>query len=1219
LHLNNDQIDLLLRTASDGKEDETVDRIDLENAKAHLETCESCKSSVQAQRQAMERLAHLKHNSPGEASPVCPPDRVWIELAAGSLIGASEQYMTHAAQCDHCGPQLLEATRIMAVEYTGEEEAFVRALQSSTPEWQQSLAWRFGENNSLRDLKHLHESTVATTISTQSRIPVTQYLKKWFLPVALLGACAIFLTSVMIRFKWPSNNVRSDPAEQLILQAYAERRTVETRIDNAPYSLFHQERGSGLAFNRMDRPALLRAEAEIAQHLKSDPENAQWLEASGRASLLEGDPDTAIRDFQRAQNLDAKSLSIQVDLASAYILAGELDGDGLQFGIADQILHTVLKNDPRNEVAEFNDALALEKLPIKNPPIAAWKQFLSDHPKSDWAPEARQHLDRLEGEAHGQSLRSNEPLLSLHLVAGAFQEKNQAAISVIDARIEEYADEGSQRWLPRFEDSRGANGELKEALEGLAVLLSERHGDRWLEDMLSSANLRSAEFREATYKLAEGERAIQASDDQTGRDDLATAEALFTITKTQSGILRTGFDLSFIDQLERRRRSCQERASQMLKNEAIQAYSWLEIQAKLELAACVPDNDPRAEKEVLAAEAIARQRRFRLLFLRALSFEAGICKARGDWKRAWAISSEGLDRFWAGDYPPARGYNFLFNLQEVADDRHESFLQASMLEEAVDIMVSHPNVGARAFAEDHLGQALLESGDLERAKTAFLSAQNLFKDVPSGDRKIELVTESELGLAGVELEKGQAQDADRRLESIRKKVEHIADSDLQRVFFESVGKAELSLGLFDSANADLSLALQQVKKERGLAISNSDQWKWSHANENVNRAMVKLLLLVNPAQAWLQWEDYKGEASGVPRNLSLEANARNSVYLRASTFLTSTSSRKNANSSPVLISYFIDSKAIAVWILNGKDIKQLWIPIQTADLDAKIKRLLEYCSNPDSNMMILRGDASALYRLLVLPLEPWLDGRTQVILEPDGALRSIPWEVLIDSQGRYLGDRVSIAVSPGIAYLDRARKWDGIGPDSRALVMGDPRAQGWPPLEAAEDEARSVAGLFRESKLLLGESVTRDRIKSDIPQSNVIHFSGHASTTNGSTGLVIRDNQVLGRWPVASSAAGLNQLVVLSACTTARGTSGYFDDEDSLVREIMSARVPDIVASRWMVDSTATQRLMRIFYESLFSGRSVSASLTIAERNLRMSSNYEHPFYWAAFAVFGRG
>jgi CHAT domain-containing protein len=91
---------------------------------------------------------------------------------------------------------------------------------------------------------------------------------------------------------------------------------------------------------------------------------------------------------------------------------------------------------------------------------------------------------------------------------------------------------------------------------------------------------------------------------------------------------------------------------------------------------------------------------------------------------------------------------------------------------------------------------------------------------------------------------------------------------------------------------------------------------------------------------------------------------------------------------------------------------------------------------------------------------------------------------------------------------------------------------------------------------------------------------------------------------------------VLSACDTAVADGGL-NDPGSLVRLFLRAGVPQVIASKWSVDSAASSELMENLYARLLDGYSVEVALAQAERVLRSRKETSHPYYWAAFSEFG--
>lgn len=1209
LHLNSDQIDELLRHTADNEPAQTADRKHQEDVRTHLRDCLSCQSRMRAHQQGRERLAGLKSSAVSTPSPQCPPDDVWIEVAAGIATQDSTNYLSHAVDCDHCGPLLHQASADFTEGLTPEEETKIAGLHSSTSKWQWMLAARLSS---------------AAVSDPNERLPQPQgklsrlaaFLSSWRLGfAAAVAAVAIFGTWFALHLE----DGRSP--EQMIANAYAEKRTLEIRIEGAPYVPLRQERGSDSEQSRMSRPALLKAEAEIAEHLKSNPENVVWLQASGRAGLLEGGvaaTDQALAVLDKAQELDPNSHSISVDIASAYLLRGEIADRQEDVGRAIELLGKVLSSEPQNEIAQFNYPIALEKLNLKVQAVEAWEKFLQVHPASQWAEEARRRQKHTQEEIQNRSQRSGQPLRSIELLAAAFKEQRGPEIAGIDTRIEEYQDAALQQWLPAYFDSQGPQGtsleSLRTVLFGLATLSRDRHGDDWLKDLLA-ADRASPLTQEAVHSLSETERLIQTSDDEHAQAAAIRASLLFHRAGVRAGQLRAALDLILIYQLQHNSRKCEALAIALTKEQRASSYPWVQIESRLEEAACASTSDERALQLAEAAMSIAQQHRYPIAVLRAANFESGSYKAVGDRHRAWATSANFLRQFWAGTFPQMRGYNLLTNLHDLAEEQQQWFLETAVLQEAVPMIASHPNIAMRAFEEDRLGEAELRSGDVQRAESSYHAALALFARVPPGARRDALDAETEVGLAKAAMDSGQPGDAVRRLNRVRPSIAQIADDDLRMEFFQSSGIAEFRFGQQQLARTDLNAAIRLAEQGLRLVSSEVDRWKWRNRNELTYRAMVELELQSDPARALYEWEWFKGASLRFENRLNYMPTLRESA-LQAQTDNPTTLAGIPADTS--LVSFAIFRDRASVWVSDRAQTQQLWISLPAHQLSLLIRILIQHCSDPESNLDTIRKEATELYTMLLQPIDPWIAGHRKLIIEPDGVLRSLPFEILVDSDGEYLGDRYAVTISPGIEYLRRSIELTAITSGSDISIIGNPIAPGWAPLPEAEQEARAVAALFSHPRLALGQIDLDGGVIHEIGRTQLFHFSGHASTNVQSAGLVIGGSGLLDAFHVEDSNRGRTQLVVLSACNSSRGSTGFFDDEDSFVRRLMEARVPTVVASRWLVDSSATSELMKRFYAPLLAGKSVSESLTAARRDIRSQPQFAHPFYWAGFSVFGR-
>jgi CHAT domain-containing protein len=143
----------------------------------------------------------------------------------------------------------------------------------------------------------------------------------------------------------------------------------------------------------------------------------------------------------------------------------------------------------------------------------------------------------------------------------------------------------------------------------------------------------------------------------------------------------------------------------------------------------------------------------------------------------------------------------------------------------------------------------------------------------------------------------------------------------------------------------------------------------------------------------------------------------------------------------------------------------------------------------------------------------------------------------------------------------------------------------------------------------------------------VFHFAGHAVSGANESGLLLASPDDLdgnSDEPTLLSVSQLDQavlqrlqLVVLSACATAETEKGL-TEADTLVPGFLRAGVPHVVASRWPVDSYTTRQTMNEFYAALFDGLTPARALQQVANRLRLAPATTHPFYWAAFGVYGR-
>jgi CHAT domain-containing protein len=214
-------------------------------------------------------------------------------------------------------------------------------------------------------------------------------------------------------------------------------------------------------------------------------------------------------------------------------------------------------------------------------------------------------------------------------------------------------------------------------------------------------------------------------------------------------------------------------------------------------------------------------------------------------------------------------------------------------------------------------------------------------------------------------------------------------------------------------------------------------------------------------------------------------------------------------------------------------------------------------------------------------------------------------------------------------YADeRLRSGTAISADSPALVVASTaasQADGLFPLPDVIAEGETVASEFQHSRLLDGENANLNMVKGGLRTAAVFHFAGHSLSTPEGTGLMLEDKdpqtgrpRLLGADLLRRLRSPNLQLAVLSACGTgktgAADSSGFANIAETLLR----AGVPHVVASRWGVDSVQTHGFIEDFYRGLLSGIPLSEATRVSARKMLAHPQTEHPYYWSAFAAYGR-
>ncbi|NIM66316.1 MAG: CHAT domain-containing protein [Candidatus Latescibacteria bacterium] len=352
----------------------------------------------------------------------------------------------------------------------------------------------------------------------------------------------------------------------------------------------------------------------------------------------------------------------------------------------------------------------------------------------------------------------------------------------------------------------------------------------------------------------------------------------------------------------------------------------------------------------------------------------------------------------------------------------------------------------------------------------------------------------------------------------------------------------------------------------------------------------------------------------------------------------------------VLLEYALGDTTSLLWVIDRDDVELHRLP-DRKKLRFSVQRLRDAISKPGAGDPVLRKAARSLYETLLLPAEKRLSKAKDVIIVPDGLLFEVPFEVLLtkepnENAGWEEQPFLALSLAPVYApsasiYLKLRNMKRSEDYDLDLLAMGDPdfsllaeKSSGnkaaLRPLPHTRSEVQNIGLHVAEKRkaIFLGSEATEATLKDKLREGHprLLHFATHGLVDPldpASSSIALCPDSVSGEDGYLHTLEILSlpldvDLVVLSACESARGKVGRGEGVVGLSRAFIAAGARGIVASLWAVSDESTSELMKTFYETMVKKKEPACSaLNTARMALIKNPNYSHPFYWSPFIVIG--
>ncbi len=1220
-HLTPQELDLLLLNPADSRDSNATGALPPE-AQQHLNGCLYCQSVAEKRRKAEEALRNLriwsrtsgggKALAPGSG---CPPEDTWSTLAAGLMRDEeAAPFITHAATCGWCGPRLKEAMHDLADDITAEEQEALAKLPSASPGWQRAMA----------------EKLAAQQRRQEDPQPDPKPAFRWWPKLAwaiALPAVAIIAVGVgwLVWLK-----TREPDVNALLAQAYTEQRTIELRMPGAKYGPMRVERGP----QARDLPQqFYSAQTIIKTELAKHPEDPAWLQAQAKAHLLEWDYENAIRELDHALRKKPDDPGLLLDKATALfqqVKQAKAAGSpaDIDYSQAVQLLSTVLKKKPDNFVALFNRAIIYEEMHLPKDAIEDLNRYLTIDSTSEWANDARERLERLQRQlqTHLEALATPlaDPATFMRLA------NDPHSVNRLEQRIEDYQEIAITDWLPSaFSSDMNASAARKEQLEALHALgdlLATRHRDTWLSELLPVIHVPSS-----ALAIKSLQKAVTSSNggDAAGEYQAATeALHLFRSMSNSAGVARSQVEQVHARQRAQKGNDCLDKGKEAAATLNHNSYRWLRAQLEIDEGACsmMVGKFDQARAFIAAANKDIDAGHYPFLQLRSMGIGASIETDAGNLVASWAMNEQGLAKFWEIDFAPAiRAQQFYDDLVYAAEALQQWNVALALGKESANAISLTSNRTTEIAVRQHLAEIAVRAGDFDVATEQLQQSKSLLGDLPSSEG---FAVYGEIIHAEIDLQEGRLKEAEARLAEAEPKFQEISSFTLPLSFYQIYGEVLRSDHRTNEAEAALRRAIAIAEANLHTIKTPVARDFWIHETGEAYRSLVSLeLAKENKEEALAVWEWYL--SAPLRRSLTSVPDFGSSL---GSLFLHKAISNL---SDETVVSYALVPEGLAVWVFDDHGINFELINRSPSQISSLVHRFASMCAEPNSDLAHLRAIGRDLYDLFILPIAGRLNPSRTLVVEIDPRIADLPLQAMMGPDDRYLIEDFAVDYSPGILYQAQLRPSAVISANARALVVGSTANVLGPGRSFLTvngvQEAEEIAKKFEHPLLLTAEKATVENLESLLPDSEVFHFAGHAFSDSISGGLVMRSSNGSRKteiWGGGQAAQGLSalrpdlfrrsQLVVLAACSTGKSHYERREIHGELVRTLLAARVPHIVATSWDVDSEATEHFMNSLYGALLSGKHVPAALQTAAIDLKSIFDTQHPYYWAAFAAFGR-
>lgn len=323
----------------------------------------------------------------------------------------------------------------------------------------------------------------------------------------------------------------------------------------------------------------------------------------------------------------------------------------------------------------------------------------------------------------------------------------------------------------------------------------------------------------------------------------------------------------------------------------------------------------------------------------------------------------------------------------------------------------------------------------------------------------------------------------------------------------------------------------------------------------------------------------------------------------------------------------VDGGARGALLLVSRNAVRLGSAPSSRDLRSAGAALQALSGSRSSPVAMIDASADELSAALFQSIAPG-PAPSRLLVLAGSALDGLPWPLL-----RWPGQSQPMVETSDMSLV-RLADADGTTTGRRVHIVvasqqGSERTN-LTPLEAADVEVDAIRSRLAPLGMVVDEGAgkSRERVLDAMNDAGAwVHIAAHGTADPRRIGYAgfwldppsAGGDPIFLSWLDVLSRGVKSRLVVLDACQLGKGGSGP-DGSFGFASAVSEAGARQVVASLWAVSDAASTAWTRAFYSSVAANPNYDAveALRVAQRELRRSRMFRHPFYWAGWRSFSR-